>query len=175
MAGWGDVGKWLSSRRNEVLVPARKSGFWPIAEGCSSPTKSKRPLARLSGATVTGCPSSPSLLDRRTRHVCIGAEDATIALKRAKHFAAVLAVVEEPAGIHRHRLGRHSAALGTSERGSQLHHAPPSARISGTSIKPQQAEIVTNTVATHRRTKVLFAGGAVMQLASRTPARRFRI
>ena len=41
-------------------------------------------------------------------------------------------------------------------------------------MKLQQAEIVTNTVATQRSTKVLFAGVGVVQVASRAHARRFR-
>jgi hypothetical protein len=42
--------------------------------------------------------------------------------------------------------------------------------MSGASIKLQQAEIITATVAEQSRTKVLFAAGAAVQVASRTHA-----
>lgn len=136
-----------------------------------------------SGSRTTGLASSgaaargaifPSFLDRRARHIRIRAEHAAIALQRTEHRAAVPAVVEELTSISWHCLRGNPATLGAGQRRFQLHQAPPSARISGASIKLQQAEMTTTSVARERRLKVLPAGGSIQQVASRTHARRLR-
>lgn len=86
----------------------------------------------------------------------------------------MLAVIEELTRVGGHRLCGNSAALGTGESRVQFHHAPPSIRMSGASMKSQHAEIVTKTVATQRRTSVLFVGGGVTQVKSRAHAWRLR-
>jgi hypothetical protein len=65
----------------------------------------------------------PSFLNRRTRDIAIRAVDATVARLRAKQGAAAGALVEELAGVSRHRLRRVVPAVRTSQDRSQLHRA----------------------------------------------------
>ena len=58
------------------------------------------------------------------------------------------AVVEELAGVGRHCLDGHTAALRAGQGGNELGHAPPSRFISGFSMYAgQMADKATNTVA----------------------------
>lgn len=63
------------------------------------------------------------LLDRRARYVTEGAEDAAVACIRAQERAAASALVEELAGVGRHRFRRLMAAMRACEGGLKLH--PP--------------------------------------------------
>lgn len=131
--------------------------------------------ALLSGPATALCgPGLPGLLDRRARDVCIRTEHAAVALQRTQNIAAMLAVLKKLAGIHWHCLGRDAPALGEGERRAERHHSPPRERMRGASMKLQRAEIVTMPVATHSSWKVLRAGGAVVQVASRSPHPRRR-
>ena len=60
-------------------------------------------------------------LDRRARHRAVRAEHAAIARERLEPFATALAVIEELAGIGRHRLDSPIAAFGACECGLKLH------------------------------------------------------
>lgn len=60
-------------------------------------------------------------LDRRTGHVTEGAEHAAVARIRAQERAAAGALVEELAGVGRHRLRRLMAAVGACKSGLRLH------------------------------------------------------
>jgi hypothetical protein len=61
------------------------------------------------------------LLNRRARHRAIRAEHAAIARKGFKPLAAALAVVEELAGVGRHRFGRLIAAPRAGDCGVSDH------------------------------------------------------
>jgi hypothetical protein len=61
------------------------------------------------------------LLDWGTRHRTVGTKNTAVARERLEPFAAALAVVEELAGVARHRLNRLMIALRTGERRFQLH------------------------------------------------------
>ena len=58
--------------------------------------------------------ASALFLNRRARHVAVGAEDAAIALLGLHLMAACLAMIDVLAGIGGHGLGRGVPALGTS-------------------------------------------------------------
>ena len=60
-------------------------------------------------------PISEQLLPGGTRHVAVGTEHAAITTQGAKCRATVLAVIEELAGIGRHRLNGDAVALGTCD------------------------------------------------------------
>ena len=60
-------------------------------------------------------------LYRRARHRAVRAEHAAIAREGLEPFATALAVIEELAGIGRHRLDSLIAAFGASECGLKLH------------------------------------------------------
>jgi hypothetical protein len=60
-------------------------------------------------------------LYRGARHRAVGAEHAAIAREGLEPFATALAVIEELAGIGRHRLDSLIAAFGASECGLKLH------------------------------------------------------
>src|ERR1700686_4674311 len=62
-------------------------------------------------------------LYRRARHGAVRAEHAAIAREGLEPFATALAVIEELAGIGRHRLDSLIAAFWASERGLKLHTA----------------------------------------------------
>ena len=70
---------------------------------------------------ATELATSLVVLDRRTGKRTIGAEHAAIAGERLQSLSAALAVIEELAGIGRHRLDGLVAAFGASECGSKLH------------------------------------------------------
>ena len=57
----------------------------------------------------------------RARHRAVRAEHAAIAREGLEPFATALAVIEELAGIGRHRLDSLIAAFGASECGLKLH------------------------------------------------------
>jgi hypothetical protein len=78
---------------------------------------------RTLGADVTG-------LHWRTRHVAIRAEHATIACLWFEPYAAIGAVVEEPACVGRHRFGIDATAIRAGNGGLQRDHANVSARVS---------------------------------------------
>jgi hypothetical protein len=59
---------------------------------------------RASSLSILRRAAAAVALDRRTRDRAIGAEHATIASEGLKPFAATLAVIEELAGVGRHRL-----------------------------------------------------------------------
>src|SRR5882757_8161443 len=58
----------------------------------------------------------------RARHRAVRAEYAAIAREGLEPFVAALAVIEELAGIGRHRLDSLIAAFGASECGLKLHY-----------------------------------------------------
>src|ERR1700722_8339014 len=60
-------------------------------------------------------------LHRRTWHGAVRTEHAAIALPGLQPFPTIFAIVEELAGIGRHRLGCPMAAMRTSERRFQPH------------------------------------------------------
>src|ERR1051326_4330108 len=71
--------------------------------------------------------------DRRTRHRTVGAKDATIARLRPQPRAATRALVIEPTGIGRHRLGLGRSAIRAGndrfeDHGSLSKHAAESVR-----------------------------------------------
>ncbi len=68
--------------------------------------------------------SATSLLNRRTRDVAVGTEHAAVAALGAKDGAAVPALVEDLAGVRRHRLGCAMLAMGTGQGGVKLHQRP---------------------------------------------------
>ena len=114
-------------------------------------------------------------MDRWTRNVAVGAEDAAIALQWAQHLSAMAAVIEELASIGRHRLFGNAVALRAGERGGELGHAPPSKFMSGFSrYDGQRADNATNRVASESITSVVRVGGATAQVASAEQALRFR-
>jgi len=102
------------------------------------------------------------LLNGRTWHISIRAKDAAVSGQRLQPFLAMRALVKEPACVARHGFGRGRFALGASDRGDSLHQAPPSARISGCSIKPHSADRTTIGVAISNisRVALLWAGCA---------------
>ena len=71
-------------------------------------------FGKLKATTVT--------LYRRARDRAVRAEHATVARKRLQALAATFAVVEELAGISRHRFNGPMAAFGTSQCGFSLHY-----------------------------------------------------
>lgn len=129
----------------------------------------------LTTATAASCLTSLScFLDRRARNIPIGAEDAAIAGKRLQQRLAMQAVIEELAGIRRHRLSRCLAAVRAGERGYETGHSPNTC-ISGCSrTKGHIADKMTNSVAKQSMRKVALVGGAVAQLSSAAQARRLR-
>src|SRR3546814_2566449 len=68
------------------------------------------------------------------------------------------AVIKELTGVRRHSLHGDSAAFRTGKGRSQQHQAPPSARISGCSIKLQSALSATIAVATQSMMRVALLG-----------------
>ena len=62
-----------------------------------------------------------AILNRRARNSPIGAKDAAIARLGLEPGAAALAVVEELAGVCRHRLGDLVPARGTGQCRFKLH------------------------------------------------------
>jgi hypothetical protein len=56
------------------------------------------------------------VLDRRTGNRTIGAEHTAIAGERLQSFSAALAVIEELAGVGRHRLDRSMATFRAGKR-----------------------------------------------------------
>ena len=66
--------------------------------------------------------ATTATLYRRARDRAVRAEQATVARKRLQALAATFAVVEELAGISRHRFNGLMAAFGTSQCGFSLHY-----------------------------------------------------
>ena len=95
--------------------PPRDAGPAPRVSSLSSPRRA---------TAVIG-------LDRRTRNRAVGTEYATVASERLKPHPTALAVIEEHAGIGRHRLDGPMTARGASQGRFQLHHALRSARNTG--------------------------------------------
>ena len=119
------------------------------------------------------CTRCSGLLNRRTRHIAVGAEYAAIAAERAQHRSAMAAVIEILTGVSRHRFERLGATLRTREGRMKLGHANQA--MSGASrVDGQMAERRTNTVARDRSTTVARVG-AVAQVSSRAQARRLRM
>src|SRR3546814_17908355 len=83
------------------------------------------------------------------------------------------AVIKELTGVRRHSLHGDSAAFRTGKGRSQQHQAPPSARISGCSIKLQSALSATIAVATQSMMRVALLGAGAAHVASVVQARRF--
>jgi hypothetical protein len=79
---------------------------------------------RLDGNSVRGEPgpsAATACLHRRARYRAVGAEHAAVALERLQPHPAAFAVVEELAGIGRHRLDRLMAAFRACELRLQVH------------------------------------------------------
>src|SRR3546814_14551986 len=82
----------------------------------------------------------PRLLNRRARDITIRAKDTTVPCQWLQSFLAMLAFIEKPACVGRHGFGGGRLAMRARNRGNSLHQAPPSARISGCSIKLNTAD-----------------------------------
>src|SRR5712692_11358857 len=78
-------------------------------------------LARCVGVPLLAHAATQVALYGRTRHRAVRAEHAAIARAGLEPFATALAVIEELAGIGRHRLDSLIAAFGASECGLKLH------------------------------------------------------
>src|SRR6266849_7916958 len=78
-------------------------------------------LARYVGVALLAHAATQVALYGRTRHRAVRAEHAAIACEGLEPFATALAVIEELAGIGRHRLDDLMAALRASQGGLKLH------------------------------------------------------
>ena len=126
-----ETGKGQSPRRLEQTSRSHRGWCGPLLRRAASGTAAI--FARL--------------LNGRTWHISIRAKDAAVSGQRLQPFLAMRALVKEPACVARHGFGRGRFALGASDRGDSLHQAPPSARISGCSIKPHSADRTIMAVA----------------------------
>ena len=116
-------------RSAAVQTTARASGLSKPARTIAAPGRpqnrpKERQLPAQSCLATAGriCTGRARLLDRRTGHVSVGAEDAAIAPEWPQHRAAVVAVVEILAGVGRHRFGALTAAFGASDCTLKLRH-----------------------------------------------------
>lgn len=117
----------------------------------------------------------PRFLNGGAGHISVRAKHAAIALERAQHLSAVLAVVEELTSVRRHCLDRHTAALRAGKCRGELGHAPASKFISGFSrYDGHRADSATKILASESITGVARVGGATAQLASVAQSLRFR-
>lgn len=93
--------------------PADEGGRRPVVRATRSPPGGgRRSLARRSSR-----PAPTAALHRRAGRVTVGAEDTAVARQRLEHRAATGAAVEEPAGVHGHRLAGPMAAGRATEHG----------------------------------------------------------
>lgn len=83
----------------------------------------------------------------------------------------MLAVVEELACVRWHHVSGSATALRAGERGGRSDH-PPSARMSGCSIKVHAADVSTRAEATVSITDVLLAGGEQSERRAHSLRRR---
>lgn len=130
---------WIRS-----LLP--RADAWFVLEA-SRNTVSRSPAAAYAATTLA------SLLNRRARHVAVGAVDAAVTLLRAKQGAAAGALVEELTGIGRHRFRCTVPAVRTGQGRSQFHQAVRSSLIRAGSKVPQVAAATMRRVARLRSTR----------------------
>src|SRR5712692_10881369 len=78
-------------------------------------------LARCVGVPLLAHAATQVALYGRTRHRAVRAEHAAIACEGLEPFATALAIIEELAGIGRHRLDDLIAAFRASQGGLKLH------------------------------------------------------
>src|SRR5216684_1023502 len=78
-------------------------------------------MFRCVGVALLAHAATQVALYGRTRHRAVRAEHAAIACEGLEPFATALAVIEELAGIGRHRFDSLIAAFGASECGLKLH------------------------------------------------------
>src|SRR3546814_17878778 len=97
----------------------------------------------------------PRLLNRRARDITIRAKDTTVPCQWLQSFLAMLAFIEKPACVGRHGFGGDRLAMRARNRGNSLHQAPPSARISGCSIKLHKADRTIIAVAIRKVSRAL--------------------
>jgi len=97
------------------------------AQGLARPNRSALPRWSSAACSVRASHG----LYRRTRHIAVGAEHAAIACLWLEQRPASLAVavVEEQAGIGRHRLAGAMPAIGTGDRGLKTYHASMASRM----------------------------------------------
>jgi hypothetical protein len=84
-------------------------------------TRRVRAQIRASSLSIPRSAAAVIALDRRTRDRAVGTEHAAIAREGLEPFTTALAVIEELAGIGRHRLDSLIAAFGASQCGLKLH------------------------------------------------------
>lgn len=82
--------------------------------GCIVRSKSRRLASGRSAATAT-MSFGPGHLDRRARHIAVGAENTAVTRPRTEHGAAALAVIEPLARVGGHRLLLLISALRTPD------------------------------------------------------------
>lgn len=141
---WRDGANHVRGQQAGVASTGAKSGKTKSAKLSTIKQPSRRHRGRceclLRRAARRTAAIFPRLLNGRAWHIPIRAEDAAVSGQRLQPFVAIRALVEKPACVCRHGFGRHRSATGARDRGNSLHHAPPSARISGCSIKPHSAD-----------------------------------
>lgn len=101
----------------------------------------KLPRDSSSRAAAPASRASPFLLNRRTRHVPVGAVDAAIAFLGLQCDAAARAVMDVLASVRLHRVRRAEAALWAGYGRTKLGHAGHSFRSAG---KPAFREAAAN-------------------------------
>src|SRR3546814_848323 len=121
--------KWPRALRSMI----QRSQPWQIYK--SGVTRSSRIERCDTPSPAAACHGPVRLrpLNRRAWDIAERAEHAAVAGQGPQHRRAMPAIIEELAGVGGHRLGRDTAALGTGQRGGELHQE--SAFISGASMR----------------------------------------
>ena len=147
----------------QMALSATKRRIRPRSmSGVLSAFDPKRTLRRRA-ATLRAARSR--FLYRRAWHVRKRAKYAAVACEWAQHRPTMLAIVEELAGIRRHRFDRNSATLGASQGRRENGH-PPSMSTRRASMNGHDADKTTNAEAAINRLSVTDDGGAQSALAA---------
>src|SRR6478752_9495746 len=118
--------KGRAGRKSRPGTVARTISFsvqprWTQLRAVSPGLRSRSARTRRGAAGQVAGSSVHSLLNGWAGNRAIGTEHAAIALLRPEQCAASLALVEELAGVGRHRLGRRVSAMRAGNQGLKLH------------------------------------------------------